>query len=210
MKILIVDDHTIVRQSLKYMIQAEYPSATLEEAENGEACTQFMKKDSFDLVVMDMNLPDTDGIYLTEWILDRYPGQPILFFSSSPTAVYAKKLFQMGIMGYLNKQAPMSEFSRAFHTILVEKKQYLDDEFMAILADDFLKNSPSAPLDNLTTRELSIAQFLANGKNFEEIAAQLNIESSTIRTYKARIFQKLDVSSLHEFLEKAKLYKLIG
>lgn len=116
----------------------------------------------------------------------------------------------MGIMGYLNKQAPMSEFSKAFHTILVEKKQYLDEEFMAILADDFLNNNPSSPLDKLTTRELSIAQLLADGKNFEEIASRLNIESSTIRTYKARIFQKLDVSSLHEFLTKAKLYKLIG
>jgi two-component system invasion response regulator UvrY len=160
-------------------------------------------------VILDMNLPDTDGITLTEWIRGRNPEQMILFFSTSPTAVYAKKLFQMGIMGYLNKQATVTEIAKALRTILVQKQQYLDEEFKAILAQDFFAKSPSNPLEKFSKRELSIAQLLANGKPFEEIAAQLNIESSTIRSYKARIYQKLHVTTLHEFLAKAKLYKLI-
>jgi two-component system invasion response regulator UvrY len=209
MKILLVDDHAIIRQSLQHIIRSEFPGSTCTEAQDGETCIELLKKEPFDLVIMDMNLPDTDGITLTEWIRDRNPEQMILFFSTSPTAVYAKKLFQMGIMGYLNKQSPVEEIARALRTILVQKKQYLDEEFKTILTQDFLTKNASNPIDKLSKRELSIAQLLANGKTFEEIASQLSIESSTIRTYKARIFQKLEVTTLHDFLAKAKLYKLI-
>jgi DNA-binding NarL/FixJ family response regulator len=82
----------------------------------------------------------------------------------------------------------------------------MNEEFKAILAQDFLSKNPANPVDKLSKRELIIAQLLAKGKTNEEIAAQLNIESSTIRTYKSRIFTKLDVSTLHEFLSKASLY----
>lgn len=209
MKILLVDDHSIVRQSLEYIIKSEFPSATCTEAQTGASCIEYLKKETFDLVTMDMNLPDTDGITLTEWIMDRFPGQKILFFTTSPTTVYAKKLYQMGIIGYLNKQANVSEIARALRTVLSENKQYLDEEFKTLLAQDFLQKSPDNPIEKLSKRELTIAQLLANGKGFEEIATQLNIESSTIRTYKTRIYQKLEVTTLHEFLAKAKLYKLI-
>jgi two-component system, NarL family, invasion response regulator UvrY len=209
MRILLVDDHAIVRQSLEYIIHSEFPKAVCVEAADGDTCTEILKKEGFDLITLDMNLPDTDGITLTEWIRDRYPQQMILFFSTSPTAVYAKKLYQMGIMGYLNKQAPVTEIAKALHMILGQKQQYLDEEFKSILALDFLNKKPANPIEQLSNRELSIAQMMANGKTFEEIAGQLNIESSTIRTYKARIFQKLDVTTLHDFLAKAKLYKLI-
>lgn len=124
-------------------------------------------------------------------------------------AVYARKLYQMGIMGYLNKQSAVPEIVKALHTVLVLRRQYLDEEFKNLLATEFLNKSTSNPLEKLSNRELSIAQLLANGKSFEEIAGQLHVESSTIRTFKARIFHKLDVSNLHEFLEKARLYKLI-
>jgi two-component system invasion response regulator UvrY len=107
-----------------------------------------------------------------------------------------------------SKQAPVTEIAQALRTILIQKQQYLDDEFKSILAQDFLQKNPANPIKKLSKRELSIAQLLANGKTFDEIAAQLNIEASTIRTYKARIFQKLDVVTLHDFLAKAKLYKL--
>lgn len=209
MRIILVDDHSIVRQSLLYIIKSEFPDAVCIEAQDGQTFIEYFKKDKFDLVILDMNLPDTDGITLTEWIRDRNAQQMILFFSTSPTAVYAKKLFQMGIMGYLNKQASVSEIAKALRTVLLNKQQYLDDEFKTILAQEFLTKGTVNPLEKLSKRELSIAQLLANGKTFEEISTQLHIETSTIRTYKARIYQKLDVNNLNEFLAKAKLYKLI-
>jgi DNA-binding NarL/FixJ family response regulator len=126
----------------------------------------------------------------------------------NPTAVFAKRLYEIGIMGYLNKQAGVQEIKRALQIILNEKKQYLNDEFKAILSYDLLNKNSSNLLEKLSKRELSIAQLLVHGKSFEEIAEQLDIEPSTIRTYKGRIFQKLEVTTLHEFLAKASLYKI--
>jgi two-component system invasion response regulator UvrY len=209
MKILLVDDHAIVRQSLQYIVVSEFPGSTCTEASDGETCFAILKKEKFDLITLDMNLPDTDGITLTEWIFDRYPDQMIFFFSTSPTAVYAKRLYQMGIMGYLNKQSPVPDIIEALRTILIHKKQYLDAEFKSILAQDFLQKTAANPLEKLSSRELSIAQSLANGHAVEEIASRLNIEPSTVRSFKARIFQKLDVTNLHEFLTVARLHKLI-
>jgi DNA-binding NarL/FixJ family response regulator len=209
MKILIVDDHDVIRQSLSLIIKTEFPKAECIKAENATACIDQLKKKEFDLVVLDMNLPDMDGIALTEWIMNRNAQQLILIFSMNPTAVFAKKLYQMGVMGYVNKQASIDELTKAMRVILLEKKQYMDEEFKAMLLEDFLNKKPSNPVEKLSTRELSIAQLLARGKSMSEIASQLNIESSTIRTYKTRIFQKMDVTTLHEFLDKSKLYKLI-
>ncbi|HEX2630526.1 MAG TPA: response regulator transcription factor [Chitinophagaceae bacterium] len=209
MKILLVDDHAIVRQSLEYIIRSEFPGSTCIEASDGESCFAIVKKEKFDLITLDMNLPDTDGITLTEWILDRYPDQAIFFFSTSPTEVYAKRLYQMGIMGYLNKQSPVPDIIEALRTIIIDKKQYLDEEFKSILAQDFLQKTAANPIEKLSSRELSIALSLANGRSVEDIATQLNIEPSTVRSFKARIFQKLDVASLHEFLSVAQLHKLI-
>jgi two-component system invasion response regulator UvrY len=209
MKILVVDDHSIVRQSLAFIIKSEFPGSSCVEASDGEACISFLKKEKFDLVTIDMNLPDTDGISLTEWIRQRDSQQMILFFTTSPTAVYAKRLYQMGIMGYLNKQANVTEIAKALHTILDNKQQYLDEEFKTIIAQDFFQKNPVNPFEKLSSRELSIAQLLANGEGIEQISNRLNIEASTIRSYKARVFQKLEVNNLHEFLAKAKLYKLI-
>ncbi len=209
MHILIVDDHDVIRQSLAQIIRSEFPRAECTKVENAESCIAVLKNEKFDLPILDMNLPDMDGITLTEWILSHYPGQMILIFSMNPTGLFAKKLYQLGVMGYLNKQADMNEIIRALRTILTEKKQYVNEEFKAILAQDFLNKTPANPMEKLSRRELSIAQLLAQGRSFEEIAGQLHIEASTIRTYKARIFQKLDVSTLHEFLAIASLYKLI-
>lgn len=209
MNILIVDDHDVIRQSLSLIINTEFPKAGCAKVENAAACIEFLKKEEFDLVILDMNLPDMDGITLTEWIRNHYPQQMILIFSMNPTELFAKRLYQIGVMGYLNKQANMSELTKALRIILTEKKQYMDEEFKSMLARDFLNKNPDDPIEKLSKRELSIAQLLANGKSIAEIAAQLNIESSTIRTYKARIFQKMDVVTLHEFLAKSKLYKLV-
>jgi two-component system invasion response regulator UvrY len=208
MNLLIVDDHDVIRQSLGMIIQSELPSADFSKCHSAESCIEALKKDAYDLIILDMNLPDMDGISLTEWILSRYPQQMILVFSMNPASVFAKKLYQMGVMGFLNKQANMNDIRKALRTILLDKKQYLSDEFKSIIAQDMLSNQPANPVEKLSKRELTIAQLIAQGKTFDEIAKQLHIEASTIRTYKARIFNKLDVTTLHEFLAKAVLYKI--
>ncbi|MEX6689517.1 response regulator transcription factor [Danxiaibacter flavus] len=209
MKVLLVDDHMIIRQSLLYILQSQFPPVLCFEARTGEECTTMLKKENFDLLILDLTLPDTDGIALTEWIMQRNPHQKILFFSTSPTEVFAKRLYQMGIMGYINKQAPISEISNALYAIIRKGEKYVNEEFKAMLTQSDEPEHDIAPLERLSKRELSIAQLLANGKSIEAIAATLNVETTTIRTHKARIFQKLEITSFPEFLQKARQYKLI-
>lgn len=116
MHILIVDDHDVVRQSLGIIIDSEFPSATYAKSASALECIEALKKDAYDLVILDLNLPDKDGVSLTEWIRAHYPHQMILVFSMNPASVYAKKLYQMGVKGYLSKQANMSEIRKALRT----------------------------------------------------------------------------------------------
>jgi two-component system invasion response regulator UvrY len=209
MQILIVDDHDVIRQSLGMIVRSEFPLAECTKVDSAEACIELLKERSYDLLILDLNLPGTDGLTLTEWIKAQYPSQRILIFSMNPTNIYAKKLFELGVMGYLNKQADVSEIVKALRTILISHQQYVDEEFRSQLVGTLSQQVMTNPFEKLSKRELSIAQLLAHGNSFEEIANKLSIEASTIRTYKARLFQKLDVTTLHDFLAKAKLYKFI-
>lgn len=209
MDILIVDDHDVIRQSLCIMVHSEFPQAGCTKAASAEECIEHLKQQSFDLIILDLNLPGTDGLTLTEWIRARYPKQRILIFSMNPTNIYAKKLFELGVMGYLNKQADVTEIVKALRTILISNQKYVEEEFRSQLPGNDDDKKMVNPFAKLSKRELSIAQLLAQGDSFEEIAGKLSIEASTIRTYKARLFQKLDVTTLHDFLSKAKLYKFI-
>src|SRR5882672_3358129 len=137
MEILIIDDHDVIRQSLSLIIKTEFPKAECTTVANANSCIDALKNRQFDLLILDLNLPDMDGITLTEWIRDFYPDQMILIFSMNPTDVFAKKLYQMGVMGYLNKQANVSEINKALQVILIQKKQYMDEEFKLMLAQDF-------------------------------------------------------------------------
>ena len=93
MDILIVDDHDVIRHSLAMIIQSEFPKAECTMLANAESCIEALKKKKYDLLILDMNLPDMDGITLTEWVLTRYPEQKTLIFSMNPTGVFAKKLY---------------------------------------------------------------------------------------------------------------------
>jgi two-component system invasion response regulator UvrY len=208
MNILIVDDHDVVRQSLGMIIGSEFPRATCVKLERADQCVDALKKETFDLLIQDMNLPDMDGITLTEWILNRYPQQAILIFSMNPVGIFARRLYELGVKGYLNKQADMSEIRTALRTIISEGKPYFSQEYKALSSHNDKGNTIQNPIEKLSKRELVIAQHLAQGRSFDEIADILHIEPSTIRTYKSRIFQKLDVSSMHEFISKATLYKI--
>lgn len=208
MTILIVDDHDVIRLSLGKIIEAEFPRATCAVAGNAESCLEQLAQTRFDLLILDINLPDQSGFELTERIRAAYPEQMILIFSMNAANLYAKRLYQLGVMGYLSKQADIQEIRKALRMIIIEQKTYIDPDLKNAIALDSLQKAPENPVEKLSKRELSIAQFLATGRTIEEIAGRLNVGTSTIRTYKARIFQKLDVSNLHEFLTKARLYRL--
>ncbi|MEX6689519.1 response regulator transcription factor [Danxiaibacter flavus] len=208
MNILIVDDHAVIRQTLGMIINTEFPNADCSSVETGRACLDVLQTQTFDLVILDLNLPDIDGVKIAGLIRNTYPEQMILVFSMNPSSLFAAELYRLGVMGYLNKQADISEIRKALNTILRKKIPYKNAHYKTADNSGPTRKITANPFTKLSQRELEVARLLAKGKSMEEIASHLCIGASTIRTYKARVFEKLEVASLYDFLTKVKLYEL--
>jgi two-component system invasion response regulator UvrY len=207
MKILIVDDHDIVRESLDSIIRTEFAQATIVKAGSAKECIDVLTGKMFDLIILDLGLPDQDGIELIKSILAISRDFKILVFSMSATLVYAPALYEMGIYGFLNKHADLLEIRMVIRSIALDGKRYLPTELRpAVLFKE--EKGVLNIMEILSPREKAIAQFIVQGMSTNKIAVQLGIQMSTVRTYKSRIFSKLEVDTLYEFLTKAKLYGL--
>jgi two-component system invasion response regulator UvrY len=205
--ILIVDDHEIVRSGLKMLINGFYPFVELQEAHNEESTVEILKKQQFDLVILDMHMPNSNSIGLLEYIGKMFPATKVLIFSMGSEVLYAKRFLQAGAKGYLAKDSPMGEVKLAIETIL-EGGKYISKNLMDILVDDVTTNKSSNPFDQLSSREFQIASFLLDGLSLTEISTLLNLQPSTVGTYKGRIFEKLKVSNLIELIDMANVYHI--
>ncbi|HEY1023083.1 MAG TPA: response regulator transcription factor, partial [Flavisolibacter sp.] len=171
-----------------------------------------LKKERVDLLLLDLQLPNTDTISLVEIISIRYPQCYILVFSMLPENIYARRVLKAGASGFLPKDTTPEEIKRAFDFALANKK-YISPALSEVLLNDLTDNSPISPFENLSHREFEIVSLLLTGNSLAKISGQLNIKPSTTGTYKTRIFEKLQISSLFELKELAVLYRftpLIG
>lgn len=206
LNILIADDHSIVRSGLKILIGKDY-EATVEEASNSKEITERLKEKSFQLAILDINMPDTNSLQLVEFMRIRYPQTKIIIFSMHPEQMYAKRYLKMGADGYLSKEAADAEVRKAIQTVL-SGRRYTSSKVSELLMNDALEKSKDNPFDNLSSREFEVASLLMKGKPLNEITNILNVHTSTIGTHKAHIFEKLNVSNVIELSELAKLYGL--
>jgi two-component system invasion response regulator UvrY len=210
MKVLIVDDHVIVSRYLRSIVEAEFVGVSCIDVQDGESCISNIKKGvRFDLVILDISLPDMDGITLASWILGRNPAQKILFFSTSAQEIYYERLRSMGVSGFVGKQSEVGEIARALHLIIEDNRSYFaqvdNGNQHAVDQDPGAQN----PFSALSRRELSVAQMLALGRTLPEISLGMGIEPSTIRTYKSRIYKRLGVSNMNDFIKLAQSHNLI-
>lgn len=208
-KILIADDHAMVREGLKIYIQNVVAHATIEEACDGNSSFEKIKQNDYALIVLDIIMPATDVFRLVSDILRIKPSSRILIFTITSEEVYAKKLLTLGALGYLNKDADAAEIKKAI-TNVISGKKYLSPPLMDSLVDSAIRNKPNDnPFDLLTSRELQVAGYLMNGSGISEIGAALHLHSSTIGTYKARILQKLRCSNIVEIHQLGILYNIV-
>ncbi|MGN6196902.1 MAG: response regulator [Ginsengibacter sp.] len=207
--LLLVDDHSIVRTGLKILIKDYLGNCTIDEAENGNSAFQKIKEHNYDLVIMDVNMPDTDSLGTLQTILAFRPSLKIIIFSMNSEEVYAKRYLKLGAMGYLNKHAANEQIKNAISTVLQNKRYIspeLNEKFLFALQSPHKSENP---FDNLSSREFEIVQHLANGDSVAEISNKLNLHTSTVGTHKARIFEKLDCSNIIELTKLAKIYNVI-
>jgi two-component system invasion response regulator UvrY len=207
--ILLVDDHSIVRTGLKLLINDFLSHTHIDEANDGESALQKVKQMNYDLVIMDVNMPETDSFGTLQAILTIKPGTKVIMFSMNAEEVYAKRYLKMGAKGYLRKDAANDEIEKAIDTVL-NGKSYISHSLTQKLLSDFqLKNETGNPFDKLSPREFEIVQHLAQGDSITEISKKLNVHTSTVGTHKARIFEKLGVHNVIELTNLAKAHDVI-
>jgi two-component system, NarL family, invasion response regulator UvrY len=202
---LLIDDHAIVRSGVRNVIENFFMPCLVVEAIGEQTARTELLQRKYDVIIMDIQMPDTDSLELMNYISAHYPLSKTLIFSMSNEKFYAKKFLSGGAMGFISKEAGMPELKEAIEAVLNNKK-YISKHLAAQLADESNTLHISNPFEKLSKRELSIAKYLVAGKKMNEISGLLNISSSTAGTFKARLYTKLAVSNLVELIDLFKLH----
>lgn len=206
---LLADDHSVMRTGMKLIINNFLPHSNIDEADDGDSAFKKIKENNYDLVILDVNMPNTDSFGLVTNILSFKPQTKILMFSMNDEEVYAKRYLKMGVMGYVKKDEPETEIKKAITTILNNKK-YVSPRLSQIMIEDLHGNNNSEnPFDDLSPREFEIVQHLIRGESMSEICNKLTLHSSTVGTHKARIFEKLKCNNIIDLNTLAKLHNII-
>jgi len=205
-RFLLADDHHIVRSGLSLLIKDEFMHAVIDECRNGDCVWKKMHGETYDLVILDITMPNTDSLHLLRNILMNYPNQKVMIFTMNSAAVYAKKYLDLGVKGFVCKDADPAEVRNAIVAIL-NNRRYLGPEMQYIITPDDRKNQAPSPFDLLSTRELEIMHHLVGGKNVSAIAEMLFLHISTVSTHKSKIMLKLGVSNVIELSKMVQQFK---
>jgi len=206
-RFLLVDDHSVVRSGVKILLSGIFNSSETDEAGDGETAINLLKQYSYDLIILDIQIPKTDSLGLMEYIRIKYPDTKVLIFSMSAENIYAKRFLKAGAKGFVSKDASIDEISKAINQVL-EDKIYISPALIETLTDDLFAKQNDNPFDKLSRREFEIASLLLSGQTISNISDSLNIQLSTVGTHKARLFEKLNVTNLLELKELANTYNL--
>jgi two-component system, NarL family, invasion response regulator UvrY len=206
-KFLLIDDHEVVRSGIHGLLSEIYKPCEVIEASNTEMATEKLKQNTFDLVMMDIQMPNSDSLGMMEYIHIRYPDARVLIFSMSSENIYAKRFLKAGAKGFLSKDSSLDEIKKAINLVL-NNRRYVSDSLAESLAFSSVSNTPENPFEKLSQREFEIASLLLSGQTVSEVSKSLNLQTSTVGTHKSRIFEKLGIDNILELKELATSYNL--
>jgi two-component system invasion response regulator UvrY len=204
--IIVADDHGIVRMGLVQTIKRLRPDVTISEVEDFKSLYKAILKEELDLAIMDVNMPNGSVQEAIDYIKIHQPDLKILIFSSQDEELYAMRYLKMGAGGYLSKQSSTAVIENALTAMLSTGRYVSEDVKEAMFLESLNGAKKNSPFEALSDRELQIANKLAEGLPLKEISNQLNLHSSTISTYKNRLFEKLHIRSIPELVEILRLY----
>lgn len=193
-KILLADDHSVVRQGISMMLKEVDEDLTILHAADFNTTMQIIETNIIYLVVLDISIPEGKGVQMVEIIKAISPEIKILMFSAYEEELYAMRYLKAGADGYLNKLSSESEFIIAFKA-MIEDGTYMSEAIKKKIISASLNKKSDNPLDILSNREIEIARLLVKGEGNLEIANKLNLQNSTVSTYKNRIFEKLSINN---------------
>lgn len=208
LKILITDDHAIVRKGLIQLLLEEYPFAAFGEANSAEELVKKIMTDRWDLVICDINMPGRTGIDVIKQLKQITPDTPILIMSMYPEDQYALRAFKAGASGYLSKDSIHRDLFHAIERVLAGKK-FITPSIAEKLAESISEDSQKPAHEKLSNREFEVFILLASGKPTTEIAKKLSLSHTTISTYRMRILEKMKMKSNAELIMYVMERKLI-
>lgn len=193
-KILLADDHSVVRYGISLILKESFENLTIVHAEDFLKVLDQLKDQIFDLIVLDISIPEGKGIQMVELIKQIQPDVKVLIFSAHEEELYALRYLKAGADGYLNKLSSDVEFKEAFVS-MIENGNYVSQFIKNKIVSNTLNNKSDNPIEALSNRELEIARLLVRGEGNLEIANKLRLQNSTVSTYKNRIFDKLTINN---------------
>ena len=200
MKVLIADDHAIVRRGLIQIVKSIPSINEIDEAEDGNQVLEMFEKVQYDLIILDLSMPNKNGLDTLKEIISRKPKTKVLILSVYAEEQYALRSFNSGASGYITKNTTPSELIKAVELVLKGRK-YISP----LLAEKLINlKSIEKPLhDNLSDREYQIMMMSAEGKTIAQIAKELNISSKTVSTYRKRILEKMNFDNFIQVMHYA-------
>ena len=208
LKILIADDHAIVRKGLRQILLEEYPSAVIGEVADAESLLAEIIKDEWNIVITDMNMPGRSGLDALTQIKQIAPQLPVLIMSMYPEDQYALRVLKAGASGYLGKDNIHDDIIRAIQAVQLGKK-FITAAVAEKLADSLGEDKALQLHETLSDREFEVLKLLAEGKAVSDIASQLSLSATTVSTYRARIMEKMNMRTNAELTRYALEKKLI-
>jgi DNA-binding NarL/FixJ family response regulator len=208
MKILVADDHAIVRKGLKQILLDEYPFGEIEECSNTEELLNKAIGGNWDVIISDISMPGRSGLEALHQIHEAHPRMPVLILSMHPEEQYAIRALKAGASGYCSKDLAHDELVNAVRRVLTGKK-YITPTLAETLATRLEQETQLEPHKCLSDREFEVFRMIAAGKSISEIADNLKLSATTISTYRARILSKMNFKTNSDLTRYALENKLI-
>lgn len=206
LRIIIAEDHKIVRQGLRMILESEPDMEVVAEAGTGVEAVRLAEELVPDLMLVDIMMPDMDGIEVIRLFAERRPDLPVLVLSMHGERQFILETLGAGAKGYLLKECAASELVAAIHNI-VSGGVYLSQKVTGVILNEFVRNPPeqdhSSSAAKLSPREEEIIKLIANGSNTKEIAFTLGVSVKTVETHRGHLIRKLNVNSIAELVKYA-------
>jgi len=207
-RILIADDHSIVRRGLKEILLEEYPDAHIAGVSDGIELLREARASTWNIIISDLSMPGRNGLETLKQLKEEFPKLPVLILSMHPENQYAIRALRAGAVGYLTKESASDELVNAVRRILAGKK-YITDDVAERLAETLEHNSSKDLHEMLSDREFDVMKMIASGQTVSEIADRLSLSVTTVSTYRARILFKTKMKTNAELTHYAIEHNLV-
>jgi DNA-binding NarL/FixJ family response regulator len=206
-KVIITDDHPIVRRGIRQILEDDERIDTVHETGKGKELLEKLREEKYDVVLLDISLPGGSGLDLIGQIKKIQPSVAVLMLSIYSEELYAIKALKFGASGYLTKSSAPEELLTAIHKVS-KGERYISVALADKLADDLITKSDEQVFQSLSAREMDVLILLAAGKSFTQMATELSLSPKTISTYRARLLVKLKLNSTSELIRYAIMQSL--